>query len=110
MEGLIFKKINFSSHLGSTNNSAADVEEKLINCVPYLSPLVLRKELENLLANSEDGGALLQDKDFVEQKPILYWNLVSFFFLPNFINSLEINKLATLLKKNHVNAYNLLKF
>lgn len=63
---------------GQANNGVAtDVEEKLINCVPYLSPLVLRKELENLLANSDDGGTLLQDKDFVEQKPILYWNLVS---------------------------------
>ena len=58
-------------------NTVAEVEEKLINCVPYLSPLVLRKELENLLANSEDGRALLQDKEFVEQKPIIYWNLVS---------------------------------
>ena len=54
------------------------MEERVINSVPYLSPLVLRKELENLLANSDDGGALLQSKDFVEQKPILYWNLVNF--------------------------------
>ena len=69
----------FLCHMtGQANNGVAtDVEEKLINCVPYLSPLVLRKELENLLANSDDGGTLLQDKDFVEQKPILYWNLVS---------------------------------
>ena len=63
------------NNTGSTSNLAA-VEEKLINSVPYLSPLVLRKELENLLANSSDGGALLQAKEFVEQKPILYWNLV----------------------------------
>ncbi|XP_066928785.1 C-myc promoter-binding protein-like [Clytia hemisphaerica] len=56
-----------------------EVEEKVIHSVPYLSPLVLRKELENLLANSEDGGMLLQSKDFVDQKPILYWNLVWYF-------------------------------
>jgi len=43
--------------------------------------LVLRKELENLLANSNDGGVLLQSKRFVEEKSILYWNLVSTFFL-----------------------------
>ena len=60
--------------------AGVEVEEKIINSVPYLSPLVLRKELENLLANSDDGGMLLQSKDFVDQKPILYWNLVRLSF------------------------------
>jgi len=62
-------------------SAALNVEERVINSVPYLSPLVLRKELENLLANSNDGGVLLQSKRFVEEKSILYWNLVSTFFL-----------------------------
>lgn len=62
-----------------TSLNRAQVEERPINSVPYLSPLVLRKELENLLSNSEDGGTLLQSKAFVEEKPILYWNLVWYF-------------------------------
>ena len=43
--------------------------------MPYLSPLVLRKELENMLANNSD--AMLQTKDLVTQKAILFWNMVS---------------------------------
>ena len=68
---------SFSIQIFFFSSAALNVEEKVINSVPYLSPLVLRKELENLLANSSDGGTLLQSKRFVEEKPILYWNLVS---------------------------------
>ncbi|KAB0799579.1 hypothetical protein PPYR_07459 [Photinus pyralis] len=42
--------------------------------VPYLNPLVLRKELENIL--SLEGDLSLADAKFVEQHPIIYWNLV----------------------------------
>uniref|UniRef100_A0A182JSM0 UDENN domain-containing protein n=1 Tax=Anopheles christyi TaxID=43041 RepID=A0A182JSM0_9DIPT len=44
--------------------------------VPYLNPLVLRKELENIL--SEEGDLALTKKKFVEEHPIIYWNLVWF--------------------------------
>lgn len=44
--------------------------------MPYLSPLVLRKELENVL--DQDGDLCLSRSEFVDQHPILYWNLVSF--------------------------------
>ncbi|KAF5299327.1 hypothetical protein FQA39_LY02500 [Lamprigera yunnana] len=42
--------------------------------VPYLNPLVLRKELENIL--TLEGDLSLADAKFVEQHPIIYWNLV----------------------------------
>lgn len=45
--------------------------------VPYLSPLVLRKELENMLET--EGDACLGDADCVDQHPIIYWNLVWYF-------------------------------
>lgn len=52
--------------------------EKMTSCdpfsVPYLNPLVLRKELENVLA--QEGDLSLAYRKFVEEHPIIYWNLV----------------------------------
>ncbi|XP_033751078.1 C-myc promoter-binding protein-like [Pecten maximus] len=45
--------------------------------VPYLSPLVLRKELENIL-NSEGDMSLSVDV-FLDEHPIIFWNLVWYF-------------------------------
>ncbi|KAJ1080965.1 hypothetical protein NDU88_001153 [Pleurodeles waltl] len=45
--------------------------------VPYLSPLVLRKELESLLEN--EGGDFLSQPELVNSHPIIYWNLVWYF-------------------------------
>lgn len=45
--------------------------------VAYLSPLVLRKELESLLEN--EGEAVLAQPQFLENHSILFWNLVWFF-------------------------------
>ncbi|XP_030042943.1 DENN domain-containing protein 4B isoform X2 [Microcaecilia unicolor] len=45
--------------------------------VPYLSPLVLRKELESLLEN--EGGDVLSQPELVNSHPIIYWNLVWYF-------------------------------
>lgn len=42
--------------------------------VPYLNPLVLRKELENIL--SQEGDLSLAEPKFVQEHPIIYWNLV----------------------------------
>lgn len=42
--------------------------------VPYLNPLVLRKELENIL--TEEGDSSLRKSTFVDEHPIIYWNLV----------------------------------
>ncbi|XP_055601760.1 DENN domain-containing protein Crag-like isoform X1 [Uranotaenia lowii] len=42
--------------------------------VPYLNPLVLRKELENIL--SQEGDFAPSKPNFVDEHPIIYWNLV----------------------------------
>uniref|UniRef100_A0AAQ4S431 DENN domain containing 4B n=1 Tax=Gasterosteus aculeatus aculeatus TaxID=481459 RepID=A0AAQ4S431_GASAC len=45
--------------------------------VAYLSPLVLRKELESLLEN--EGEAVLAQPQFLENHSIIFWNLVWYF-------------------------------
>ncbi|XP_064168203.1 C-myc promoter-binding protein isoform X2 [Anguilla rostrata] len=45
--------------------------------VPYLSPLVLWKELESLLEN--EGDQAITACSIVDQHPIVFWNLVWFF-------------------------------
>lgn len=42
--------------------------------VPYLNPLVLRKELENIL--TREGDLCLKSDQFVTEHPIIYWNLI----------------------------------
>lgn len=44
--------------------------------VPYLNPLVLRKELENVLMHF--GDDVLCKLDFVDEHAIIYWNLMWF--------------------------------
>lgn len=51
--------------------------------VPYLSPLVLRKELENVL--DQDGDLCLSRPEFIDQHPIVYWNMVSSFDLTSLL-------------------------
>ena len=45
--------------------------------VPYLSPIVLRKNLETII-ESEGNNSLAVDT-FVDEHPIIYWNLVYYF-------------------------------
>lgn len=45
--------------------------------VPYLSPLVLRKELESMLEN--EGDQVIHTHKFLSQHPIIFWNLVWYF-------------------------------
>ncbi|XP_069796666.1 DENN domain-containing protein 4B isoform X2 [Narcine bancroftii] len=45
--------------------------------VAYVSPLVLRKELESLLAN--EGDSVLEQTALLDGHPIIYWNLVWYF-------------------------------
>ncbi|KAJ8272242.1 hypothetical protein COCON_G00111010 [Conger conger] len=45
--------------------------------VPYLSPLVLWKELESLLEN--EGDQALAARGVLDQHPIVFWNLVWYF-------------------------------
>lgn len=51
-----------------------DVKQSDTLSVPYLNPLVLRKELETILA--QEGDAALVNTLFVVDHPIIYWNLV----------------------------------
>lgn len=48
--------------------------------IPYLSPLVLRKEMENVLDQYGDA-CCLNSPEFIDHHPIIYWNLVSRFIL-----------------------------
>lgn len=43
----------------------------------YLSPLVLRKELESLLEN--EGESVLAQPQFLDNHSIIFWNLVWYF-------------------------------
>lgn len=45
--------------------------------VPYLNPLVLRKELENVL--SQEGDTCLTKYKFIQEHPIVYWNLIWYY-------------------------------
>nr|XP_054756664.1 C-myc promoter-binding protein-like isoform X1 [Lytechinus pictus] len=54
--------------------------------VPYLSPLVLRKEIENVIDN--EGEECLRQPAFVFQHPIIFWNLIWYFKrldIPNYL-------------------------
>ncbi|XP_050679271.1 DENN domain-containing protein Crag isoform X2 [Leptidea sinapis] len=54
--------------------------------VPYLNPLVLRKEFESIL--SREGDSCLAESEFVASHPIVYWNLVWFLGRANIDNHL----------------------
>ncbi|XP_045500969.1 DENN domain-containing protein Crag isoform X1 [Colias croceus] len=54
--------------------------------VPYLNPLVLRKEFESILGR--EGDSCLAEPEFVESHPIVYWNLVWFLERANIDNHL----------------------
>lgn len=56
----------------SVPTSAADLVT-----VPYLSPLVLWKELESLLVN--EGDQAISSPSVVDHHPIVFWNLVWYF-------------------------------
>ena len=45
--------------------------------VPYISPLVLRRELETVL--DKEGDSCLTNPRLPELHPIIYWNLIYFF-------------------------------
>lgn len=51
-----------------------DIKQSDSLSVPYLNPLVLRKELENILGQEGDGS--LSTPGFIDDHPIIYWNLV----------------------------------
>ncbi|XP_071965347.1 C-myc promoter-binding protein-like isoform X2 [Antedon mediterranea] len=68
-----------SSHYGSKEYIPPPVNKKKIEpiSVPYLSPLVLRKEIENAIEH--EGESCLRSPQFVEMHPIIFWNLIWYF-------------------------------
>ena len=61
--------------------------------VPYISPLVLRKELEAVL--DREGDACLTNPDLPDLHPIIYWNLIYFFHriaVPSHLTGLLLSK------------------
>lgn len=62
---------NSRTTMGSSVGGAPQVT------VAYLSPLVLRKELESLLEN--EGEAVLAQPQFLDSHSIIFWNLVWYF-------------------------------
>lgn len=66
--------------------------------VAYLSPLVLRKELESLLEN--EGEVVLAQPQFLDNHSIIFWNLVWYFQrlgLPN--NLLQLVRASPLVSQ-----------
>ncbi|XP_065083443.1 DENN domain-containing protein Crag isoform X2 [Ochlerotatus camptorhynchus] len=65
-----------SEELRSNKSAMAKQQQQQTDVitVPYLNPLVLRKELENILG--QEGDLALAKTSFVEEHPIIYWNLV----------------------------------
>ncbi|XP_052849229.1 DENN domain-containing protein Crag isoform X1 [Drosophila gunungcola] len=59
---------------GKKEQPANGTSHKSSLTVPYLNPLVLRKELENIL--TQEGDIALIKPEFVEEHPIIYWNLL----------------------------------
>ncbi|XP_076181368.1 DENN domain-containing protein Crag isoform X3 [Ptiloglossa arizonensis] len=69
--------------------------------VPYLNPLVLRKELESVL--SQEGDSCLTKHKFIEEHPIVYWNLIWYFERVNLTSHLPDLWLDNDKKKDQIN-------
>ncbi|KRY54094.1 C-myc promoter-binding protein [Trichinella britovi] len=59
------------------NGNAVDDQKRHVITVHYLNLIVLRKALENVVIS--DGDGVLTLDEFLETKPILFWNLVYVF-------------------------------
>lgn len=70
------------SHLSSKSSQETETETESevpgqTFTVPYLSPIVLRKEFESVSESSGDGSA--SSSKFVDEHPIIFWNLLWYF-------------------------------
>lgn len=65
-----------SIHINSCDRTQSNQKQTNQFNVPYLNPLVLRKELENIL--TQHGDDVLCKSNFVDDHAIIYWNLVWF--------------------------------
>ncbi|RUS86371.1 hypothetical protein EGW08_005889 [Elysia chlorotica] len=74
--------------------------------VPYLSPLVLRKEVEYVL--DHEGNTCLSSDSFVEEHPIIFWNMIWFFRrieVPSHFVSFLLSSKAFFCNKTEVRMY-----
>jgi hypothetical protein len=88
----------------SIKSRFGDLKRESPFTVAYLSPIVLRKELENILEN--EGDVCLANSEFVTEHPIVYWNLVWYFErtnLPSHLPGLCISSTLNRLKSDNVN-------
>uniref|UniRef100_T1KBU8 UDENN domain-containing protein n=1 Tax=Tetranychus urticae TaxID=32264 RepID=T1KBU8_TETUR len=79
--------------------------------VPYLSPIVLRKELENVFES--EGDSCVLKPEFVDDHPILYWNMLWYFErinLPSHIHGLCLHSTSLMKDKKDVDKYKNLDF
>ena len=53
--------------------------ERDIISVNYVSPLVLRKEFENLMDNQ--GAVALEVPNLIKEKQVIFWNTMSMLFV-----------------------------
>uniref|UniRef100_A0A669C6U7 DENN/MADD domain containing 4A n=1 Tax=Oreochromis niloticus TaxID=8128 RepID=A0A669C6U7_ORENI len=70
------EKISTTDASSSSSSSSCSSASAPVT-VPYLSPLVLWKELESLLVN--EGDQAISSPSVVDQHPIVFWNLVWYF-------------------------------
>ncbi|RVE71782.1 hypothetical protein OJAV_G00055360 [Oryzias javanicus] len=70
-------KVEAAGSAGVSPPASAPTSASDLVTVPYLSPLVLWKELESLLVN--EGDQALSSSSVVDQHPIVFWNLVWYF-------------------------------
>ena len=75
--------------------------------VPFLSPLVLRKEVENVFEH--EGDMCVSSSKFADEHPIIYWNLLWYFrrmdvatHLPGFIMTAAITNKENPVCNGHV--------
>ena len=84
-----------TARLSLSNTQHYLTESEPAHVVPYLSPIVLRKEVESLL--SLNGSEALEREDLLVDKPIIYWNLVWYFsrlYLPTYLPLLKLRALT----------------
>lgn len=61
----------------ASSQKSRDLEAEKPFTVPYLNPLVLRKEVESVI--EQEGDLCSVKQDFAKDHPIIYWNLIWFF-------------------------------
>lgn len=82
------------------------IKDNLLNefNVPYLSPLVVRKELENIFSQNElNSQQLFVDTSFIDKHNVVFWNLMWYFNRLDVDSELSILLLNNKLNKKHNN-------